>query len=159
MVYTKILVIRGFVLSLDKFAKAFGEDIKTLDDEDIFHVIYDLIDDFKKKFPHSQYEIFSYECCSKLHNKYVIFGKKIGEKKRDRKRCKNCEKYSLCDKCIGYMDSGEYYPVSEILDTIYEDISRETEYDENLKKEMLSIFKEDGEPKTYLMLDDCLSCT
>jgi hypothetical protein len=58
-------------------------------------------------------KIFWPVCCST--SKDYIIGRVVREYEREDKRCKDCDKYTLCDRCIGYVKGG-WFDIDDIFE-------------------------------------------
>jgi hypothetical protein len=59
--------------------------------------------------------IYTFPCCSKSRAKIYIIGRKVHVYYRKYTKCGQCDKYSVCDTCIGETNNGNYN-VDKILD-------------------------------------------
>lgn len=147
------------------------------DDGSLTDTIEDVNDIFKQRY--DGISIHRPVCCST--SKDYIIGRVVKEYEREDKRCKDCDKYTLCDRCIGYVKGGWFD-----IDDIFEHM---TKIDDNrvcnhcykihdktftrckeckaLKKirvyddidNPLEYPKFEKHQSYYLTLDDCTSCS
>ena len=113
--------------------------------------------------------LWAFPCCSDIVE--YILGEKVDEMKRVEQRCEQCNKYSLCNVCIGAIEkknTTKIYNVDKILNELViadsedvKDIDPSCFYVKQLYSE---VFRSDSsnpsrEGNFYYLLDDCLSCT
>lgn len=58
--------------------------------------------------------VFQFPCCSKNNGVKYIIGESLHKYYRKHTRCDKCEKYTVCDTCIGQTNNG-YYDVDAIF--------------------------------------------
>lgn len=149
MVYTKVTLFYGFFLS----AESHGKD-PCFDNE----ILWDALTEAYKKH---DLEIYSYPCCSELNHKGFLIGKRLCSFERTyphgNENCDKCEKYTMCDKCLGTTTNGEY-DVNKALNTLL--VAKVEVCDDALKEKLKKVLHlADSDAKVYITLDDCLSCT
>lgn len=207
MVFTKVMLLQGYVLSQkdvlsfidylkifmgdvgNRHYKFLHTDFKEFDENKIREWISNKkakINDLISRF--MGIRLFSWPCCTKISDVYFL-GVITKKYNRLRVRCNKCEKYSLCDTCIGQTENG-FFDVSKILNTVFivddshicqwcfndkkEDVQqcKFCNYDKlikagmylrqhNFRDERLEKWFNDSKlPTNFIyMLDDCLSCT
>ncbi|QGR54288.1 hypothetical protein [Moumouvirus maliensis] len=127
MVYNKIILIEGYVISVSELVE-FLEFLRNSHPylvpidykrETINLITQDKIDWIKENGinfdPSYGFKSFSPRCCSES-NDYII-GKKIKTYKRVIIKCTDCDRHFCCDKCIGLSENG-YYDVDTILNQV-----------------------------------------
>ncbi len=73
----------------------------------------------KKSRGKMKLKILPYPGCSEIEGEKYIIGKIMKSWVRKNSRCEKCEKYSLCDTCIGQTCYG-FYDVMKIVNSIVE---------------------------------------
>ena len=191
MVYSNIVLIRGVCLNkkqmvkfVNQIYKYLNKDIVVKNNDDVFdylHKVNSLIARFYGL------KIYQPVCCST--NKKYIIGMSMKKIERIYVRCDaNCDKYTLCDRCVGETSIG-WFDVVRIHNSIVEvsddnmcmwcknitdeeicDASHSCECSDKftdthsliMKKSFdkrIKTYLEEYEMKNYLWIDDCLSCT
>ena len=131
MVYRHVMILKGFEFEIDdvinfiifmaniwkkhnvyeflqtNFSNMSMTDKKEWLTEHFYKINNNVLNNFGIK-------IFSPPCCSKIGWKKFIIGRCIKKYDRVNVKCKNCDKYSCCDFCIGITENG-YYDVQNIL--------------------------------------------
>ncbi|AQN68653.1 hypothetical protein [Saudi moumouvirus] len=127
MVYSKIILIEGYALSINElveFLEYLRKSHSYLMPRDYKNETINLNVQEKIEWIEengisidSSYgiNIFGPRCCSET--KDYIVGKKIKTYKRVIIKCSNCDKHFCCDKCIGLTENG-YYDVDTILNQV-----------------------------------------
>jgi hypothetical protein len=172
MVYTCVLVVRGFVVEkkeLQEYLENNEVDLN-FDDEDVWNdqAPFEAAEECLDKV-----EIFRFACCSPLSTKKWIIGYTVDTINRceESEFCVECRpsddvypRDSLCDECIGKCSNGRVYDVVKIHENVVECDTNYTEDKLDLKKEddvieISKLYFGNKKLGMYYMIDDCLSCT
>lgn len=180
MVFTELYIIKGVIVTKEQVrAFVFSKipDYKEEDDETLLEFIGTANDILAKERQLCRF--FNFPCCSKLNDDKAIFGWKVKSYHRRLHRCKNCNKYSVCYKCIWSTENG-FYDVNKIIDEPVEVNPKHlckncdhdhryenfmfcsicgTEESDNDRIKSVEFVQFPGEIKYYYCLNDCLSCT
>lgn len=186
MVFTELEIIEGVIITLEeiiKFLKEMGKEIPSGEGNPSPYDCCDLANSLLEE-NRGTIKIFPFECCSESSGKLYILGIKQGTYHRKVHRCKNCDEYSVCDKCIGSTSNG-FYNVIKISeepvevnpkyicsscfhDHRYENFvfcsscgAEEEPYKTSsvFKRERYKSLLEGKQIKIYYRVNDCLSCT
>lgn len=130
MVYTKLIIVSGLMLTKEQIItalKQFNENLAKMIDgmseENLTDALPQIIEDYfledadgfwddnKKERPH----LFQFPCCSENKDKLFLIGYNLHTYYRRCVHCRDCQEYTVCDKCIGET-SGGWYDVGKILD-------------------------------------------
>jgi hypothetical protein len=129
MVYTKVQIVVGHIITYEEFEKLTGLDKES--------TVYS--DNYNFKVNGREIYMNEYHCCSDLNDECFILGRIVKEYKRTNIKCgehfcdedecdcgksglrKNnmCGNYYVCKTCLGDTTNG-YYDVSDILDNVAE---------------------------------------
>ena len=183
MVFTELYIIKGVIVTKEQVrAFVFSKipDYQEEDDETLPELIgtaNSILE--KEKYPGVFPRFFDFPCCSKLNDVKAIYGWKAKSYHRRMHRCKNCDKYSVCDKCICSTENG-FYDVNKIIDEpvevnpkhLCENCDHDHRYENFMfcsvcgteesdieRKSNYQFEQFPGPVKYYYCLNDCLSCT
>src|SRR5579872_3283517 len=131
MVFSTVMVIRGFPITKEEMVNNGVEFPEDEENSSLFLDIEETIRDFvETPQDKKEVEVYGFPCCSKLEGKVWIVGKMVLSYERvkssrfDNKYIKNCplkkcEKYNMCDLCIGQTQAG-WFNVIKIFDELVE---------------------------------------
>ncbi len=95
MVYTELNIVAGVVLTDEERAK-FEEETE----------MPPRLHENLKKYVYIPISFYGSKCCGKKET--VIFGIVVHTYYRSCQRCEKCDKYTVCDTCIGQTNNGNY---------------------------------------------------
>jgi hypothetical protein len=118
MVYTEFWIVVGLKLSREQILKYIldATGVIPTEDDEIDELFMETV--VRPKLPKAGYArdltLFQFVCCSESNGKVFILGHQVHKYYRKFVQCQNCEKYSVCDLCIGETSNG-WYDVEKIL--------------------------------------------
>lgn len=135
MVFTKVMIIKGFllsnndVLSLVKYLMEFMSHVdfykflntdfsKYKETDKALWIIYNayMINNLLSRFQGIQ--LYEWPCCTKVDDCYIL-GIKVKQYDRLAVRCDKCDTHTLCATCLGQTENG-YYDIDRILDSVFQ---------------------------------------
>lgn len=185
MVYIKLLIINGCVVTQEdvkKYLSNYIDDVSQIDDFDVYDQFSKI---YKENTVHyDRRKLFYFPCCSESGNNKFIFGEVVHIYYRKYVRCEKCPEYAVCDYCIGVTNNGHYdidsifnkpvqVELSHLCSTCFHDNKKPLDKGDICEccNSKLNIVIKDNKLKCkvfkdtfsklsyYYMIDDCLSCS
>jgi hypothetical protein len=136
MVFTKVMVLKGYLLSIDevfqlleylqnymidagKYYKCLIIDPPNIKNkkEWLIENLYELNNAVFSRF--KKIQLYTPPCCSKMCQEYYVLGHCVKIYRRLDVQCEKCTNYFCCDTCLGQTENG-FYDMNKLFNEIVE---------------------------------------